>query len=240
MYPARPGTAPGASMNHGSHGYFIERARFERRVSALSLAVSCALLGMLVVVRHTPPLQQALNDPTRFGFEGPERFVRRIEIQSSDDQSGATRKPSTPVLIPETRKGGGSSAARTRSPHAEPDPRQGSIGVGDATTDALAQALRRAGGVPVFQSTELVIDELVRPDYPAEAREKGLEGKVAVMALVDTVGRVVGVELLGGEQGGLLERASSEAVWRCRFKPYRISGEAREVYAVFRFSFHLY
>ena len=227
-------------MIHGSQGYFIERTRFERRVSALSLAVSCAMLGLLMLVRHTPPLQQALNDPTRFGFEGPERFVRRIEIQSSGDQAGAMRKPSNPVLIPETRRGGGSSGARTRSPHAEPDPHKGAVGVGEATTDALAQALRRAGGVPVFQSTELVIEELVRPDYPADARERGIEGKVALMALVDTVGRVVGVELLGGELGGPLERASSEAVWRCRFKPYRISGEAREVYAVFRFAFHLY
>jgi len=228
-------------MTHGSQGYFIERARFERRVSALSLAVSCVMLGGLWLVQHSPPLQRVLNDPSRFGFEGPDRFVRRIELRSSGDQAGALRRPSYPVIIPDTRKGGGRSGARTRSPNAEPELHRGAIGPGDATTDALAQALRRAGGVPVFQSTELVIEELVRPAYPDEAREHGIEGKVAVMALVDTVGRVVGVELLGGDPFGLLERASSEAVWRCRFKPYRVAGgPAREVYAVFRFAFHLY
>jgi hypothetical protein len=37
-----------------------------------------------------------------------------------------------------------------------------------------------------------------------------------------------------------LERASSEAVWQCRFRPYRPQGRAREVYALFRFNFRIY
>ena len=227
-------------MMHGTQGYFIERDRFHVRLSALTILVAGGLFGALVLVRHSAPLKEAINDPTRFGFEGPDHFVRRMEIESQGGRGGTQHTASIPVLIPETRRGGSPRGATSRSPHAEPARNRGEIGVGDAPTDALMQALRRAGSRPVFQSTELVIEKLVKPSYPEEAALRGIEGRVAVMALVDTVGRVVSVELISGAEGGPLERASSEAVWRCRFKPYRVSGEAREVYAVFRFSFQLY
>ena len=37
-----------------------------------------------------------------------------------------------------------------------------------------------------------------------------------------------------------LDRAAEQAVRQCRFRPYRVAGEAREVYAVFRFAFRIY
>ena len=38
----------------------------------------------------------------------------------------------------------------------------------------------------------------------------------------------------------LLDRAATDAVKQCKFRPYRVEGAAREVYAVFRFSFRIY
>jgi hypothetical protein len=37
-----------------------------------------------------------------------------------------------------------------------------------------------------------------------------------------------------------MDQASWDAVMHCKFRPYRVEGEAREVYAVFRFAFRIY
>ena len=96
--------------------------------------------------------------------------------------------------------------------------------------------------MPIFQSDELVIEELVRPVYPEDARERGIEGRVAVIAHVDTLGRVVEAEVMNPSGEAQLDAASRAAVLRCRFRPYRTGdrGPAQEVYAVFRFSFRIY
>ncbi len=227
-------------MVHGSQQFFLERARFERRLSLTTALVAVAMLG-LMALGGTEPLRRLLNDPQRFGFEGPERFVRRIEIQSLGSPiSHSERAPIHPIIVPETHRGGARARATTRSADAAPLPRRGPPGPGESDADLLARALRRAGNVPVFQSEELVIEELVRPIYPEEARQRDIEGRVAVLARVDTVGQVVDVEVMNGEAEGYLERAAAEAVWRCRFRPYRIGGVVSEVYALFRFNFRLH
>jgi hypothetical protein len=37
-----------------------------------------------------------------------------------------------------------------------------------------------------------------------------------------------------------LDLSAMEAVRQCLFRPYRVQGEAREVYALFRFAFRIY
>ncbi|HTK31499.1 MAG TPA: energy transducer TonB [Candidatus Saccharimonadaceae bacterium] len=228
-------------MIHGSHEYFAERARFERRVSFLTLGLSLLGYALLFLLTRSPIGESLRRTDVleHFGFEGPERFVERVELQSSGGVFGASAIPLNAVAVPDARRGGQRGRSTPHAEHAPPKRPSGFEGPGDAPNDLLARALRRAGNTPVFQSEELVVEQLVRPVYPEEARDRGIEGHVALMALVDTLGRVVDVELVNGEDSGLLERASAEAVWRCRFRPYRVGGVPREVYAVFRFAFRL-
>ena len=67
-------------------------------------------------------------------------------------------------------------------------------------------------------------------------------GNVAVMALVDTNGRVVEVQVLASDLEARVEfgPAASDAVWRCEFRPYQVEGRRRQVYALFRFNFTIY
>jgi len=58
--------------------------------------------------------------------------------------------------------------------------------------------------------------------------------------LVDTAGRVASVDIMASTGERALEKAATEAVWQCQFRPYRVKGEVREVYAVFRFAFRIY
>jgi TonB family protein len=224
-------------MVHGTAGYFDERARFARRVSLLTLAVSLCGAGLLVALR-VPQVRRALPDSTRFGFEGPEQYVRRITLDQFQGRVSTLAdvgqlEPSAPA-----RRGGARSPSRGRV--GQPDPRPRFQGPGDADFDANQRSASRISGVPVFQSEELVIDRLVRPEYPRPLLDRNVEGKVTLQALVDTVGHVVEVQVLASTGETEFEEAAAAAVRQCLFRPYRPGGAAREVYAVFRFSFRIY
>ena len=227
-------------MLHGTQAYFVERARCARRTSLASLLVALALLGAqgllsLPAVRH----RLAQIDPQRFGLEGPERYVRRILLESLGPLQLRTGQELTMVRQQSVR-GGAAERARSRSPRAEPETRERRPGIGDSPEDLVSMARAIYRSAPVVQSEDLVIERLVKPRYPEEARQREIEGKVALVALVDTAGRVASVDIMASTGARELEKAAPEAVWQCQFRPYRVRGEVREVYAVFRFAFRIY
>ena len=79
----------------------------------------------------------------------------------------------------------------------------------------------------------------MRPHYPEEARARGIEGKFSILALIDTAGRVVQVQIENGRPDGLLELEAANAVRGCVIRPYRTAGHPREIVARFPFNFYL-
>ena len=64
--------------------------------------------------------------------------------------------------------------------------------------------------------------ELIRkviPDYPEMARAAGIEGKVVVSMVVDTLGNVAHAEVYATSGNSLLDRAAVEAALKCGFTP---------------------
>jgi TonB family protein len=227
-------------VRHGIDAYFEERRRNVRRLSSLSVIVAFTLLVPLLVLRTTPLGARLRHSRImRFGFAGPPRFVElmQIDARSTDwfqprdvgrvvtqsGRGGAPDKPSKPV--PHTR------SDRTGRPPGD---------FGEVGNDLVARAIASQGQVPVMLSNELIIEELVRPDYPEDSRNRGIEGHVAVLALVDTLGRVAEAQVMNPSGEPELDQASLHAVLRCRFRPYRDQGKLTEVYAVFRFAFRIY
>ncbi len=225
-------------MVHGISGYFLERARSSRRLALLTLGVSLAALGMLGLA-HTPPLRNAILSTERFGFEGPEQYVRRITLQQVESHSDILSDVGE--VAPRVERRGGAEMRRSKGAEGEPVPRTRALGPGLGDQDLVLRSVSRSANVPVVRSEDLVIDRLVRPEYPARLLEENIEGKVMLQALVDTVGRVIDVQVLASTGEPLFERAAEEAVWQCRFRPYRpVGAVASEVYAVFRFAFRIY
>ena len=227
-------------MAHGTQSFFVERGRNARRLSLISAGLGLALLSSLELGR-VPRIHRTLNDPARWGFEGPEQYVRRITLEQPPGKAQTLRDLGV-VREHSALRGGARTPAVSKAPGAEPETRPRILGPGDSPEDLLARAYSRRADVPVVQSEELVIEKLVRPAYPQHAYEHDIEGRVSVLALVDTSGRVVEVQILTSESVARREfgEAASEAVWRCQFRPYRLGGLVHEVYALFRYNFTIY
>jgi TonB family protein len=178
------------------------------------------------------------DDPKRFGFEGPKQWVDRIRLEEMA-RSDAPGYFNITYLTAESRKGG-RKPRRAKADVPAPPEEKNQVGLGEDEQDVLARARMLALHGPVIRSEDLVIERLVRPDYPEEARDKNIEGVVELVALVDTTGSVLQIQIVGGTREPMLESAAAKAVLQCRYRPYRVDDQARQVWAAFRIAFSLY
>lgn len=235
-------------MLHGVEAYFRERARDERRLALVLSGVSLVALAFSGLLLLQAAIELARTGrpphprwPEFFGFEGREQYVRRIYLETSGPPGPRPGRPTIYFPSVSTRRGGREAFESSPDPHARPETRRVGEGPGESSADLLARARVLYGGSSlVVQSEDLVIEELVRPEYPENARERNIEGLVALVATVDTAGNVRSVELLSSSGEHQLEEAAAVAVRQCRFRPYRVNDRATEVHAVFRFAFRIY
>jgi len=235
-------------MLHGVEAYFRERARDERRLALVLSGVSLAALAFSGLLLLQSVIEMARTGrapqsrwPEFFGFEGREQFVRRIYLETSGPPGPRPGRPTIYFPSVATRRGGRRAVESSTDPHARPETRRIGEGPGESSADLLARArVLYGGGSIVIQSEDLVIEELVKPEYPENARERDIEGLVAFVAVVDTTGKVERVELLSSSGERQLEEAAAAAVRQCRFRPYRVNDQPTEVHAVFRFAFRIY
>ena len=78
-------------------------------------------------------------------------------------------------------------------------------------------------GEPVVGSKPVRIFEMPKADYPEEAYQKGISGKVVLSVRFLAAGRIGTVEVLNGRPGGLSE-AAVKAAKQIRFMPARQDG----------------
>ena len=223
-------------LTHGIDTYFGEFLANRRRVATVLLVVSGALATIVAFAGRRA--SEVLEDPRRFGYEGPKQWVDRIRLE----QMATFEAPGlfqVTYLTAESRKGGRKPTRVTSNPQAVPVIEK-VAGTGEDERDLIAKARMLALDGPVIRSEELIIERLVRPDYPEEARDKNVEGIVELVALVDTTGSVEQIQIVGGTGEPMLEHAAAKAILECRYRPYRIRDEARRVWAAFRIAFSLY
>ena len=235
-------------MVHGSQRYFLERTRFERRLSLLCAGVSLVVLSFetalfLPAVRHAVE-ERILGSPLhprRFGFEGPEQYVRRITLETSGPPGPRPGRPTILYRSAQAVKGGRAQTPRSEDPHARPDTRRQGIGAGESSEDLVTMARIIYGGSgPVMRSEDFIVEQMVKPKYPAGSLERNSEGLVALGAVVDTTGTVTRVDLVSSPGDRELEAAGIAAAKQFHFRPYRIAGHVTEAYAIIRFDFKIY
>ena len=82
-----------------------------------------------------------------------------------------------------------------------------------------------------------LLKKKVAPRYPHQAREKGIQGVVALQVLINQAGDVADVRVISGDP--MFADVSVEAVKQWKYKPYLLSGQAVEVETVVKVSFNL-
>jgi TonB family protein len=204
------------------------------------------MLAPFVVLRTTPLGNRVREIPImRFGFAGPPRYIELMQIDARPTELDQPRDIGR--IAPQSGlRGAPGQKARPVSDRGalvvgrDPSKPRDLGQLGENGQDLVARALANPGHFPVMQSSDLVIETLQRPEYPEEARRRGVEGHVAVIARVDTLGRVAEAQVMNPSGEPTLDAASKAAVLRCRFRPYRQDGKVTEVFAVFRFAFRIY
>jgi TonB family protein len=86
-------------------------------------------------------------------------------------------------------------------------------------------------------STQLEVIKAPRPDYPAEATEKELQGQVWIKLLISETGDVEGAEIISGNP--ILAKAATDAMKKWKFKPFIKNGKAVKVSTKLPFDFAL-
>jgi TonB family protein len=71
------------------------------------------------------------------------------------------------------------------------------------------------------------IQKMVRPAFPAEAKQKGIFGRVLVEMTIDKEGRPKAIR--ASEGNPILREAVLRALPQWRWKPYKLNGQAVEV-----------
>jgi len=81
--------------------------------------------------------------------------------------------------------------------------------------------------------------DLPHPEYPAEAREAGMEGVVIIRALVDTDGKIGQVKIAKSSGYKLLDSSAVEASKRAIFTPAYKNGKSVQCWVTIPYKFTL-
>lgn len=87
---------------------------------------------------------------------------------------------------------------------------------------AMPQRIRVGGNVQASK-----IDRMVRPEYPALAKQARIQGKVVLAVVIDKAGQVSNIELVSGHP--LLAPAAVAAVQQWTYKPTLLNGNPVDV-----------
>ena len=103
-----------------------------------------------------------------------------------------------------------------------------------AQTDEAAKPIRLRVSSGVAEGLKI---HNAQPEYPREAREKGIAGDVILRATIDTKGNMVNLNPVQGDP--ILVKAAMDAVKKWKYRPYILKGKPVEVETTIKIQFHL-
>jgi TonB family protein len=222
-------------VRHGIDGHQQELQDGARRAAVCITGVSLLALLAALALALDPRLQRAFEDPTRFGFEGPETFVRRIRLEDIGPRD--TPGLSQVTVLRDAARGGGGTPRDDAGAEAARRRFRDPSGAGLDAEDLRSMTRAMLLDAPIVRSEELIAVHLARPEYPALALERDVEGDIEMLAMIDTLGRVLQVQVSGGVRDSTLERAAMLAAFQNRYRPYRVEGRAQTVWVPLKYTF---
>ena len=83
-----------------------------------------------------------------------------------------------------------------------------------------------------------VLKDTILSDYPEIARRAGVEGKIMIIAWIDTSGKVVKTKV-DKSDAELFVKAALDAVYKSTYSPYRVDYHPMEFVSVLKFDYRL-
>jgi TonB family protein len=213
------------------------------QVDGIAVLLACALYVLLAVVVVPVSMRRESSERTaaRFALPGPTQYGEiRVRLVPLGDAGGIGPHRLMGAVRDETAKdfkGKVVAAARHAAQH-RPKGEGGESVVTSTQGDALDRLRLLHGYLPTATSSEVAAKDIAKPEYPEEARVKGVEGLVVVVALVNESGHVEDVALEKGVDP-LLDQAAVRAAYRTSFYPYLLEGVAQAVYVRMPYRFEL-
>jgi protein TonB len=87
------------------------------------------------------------------------------------------------------------------------------------------------------QATKIV--KMVRPEYPDQAKDAGIEGTVLLRAVVGKDGSLLNLGVLNSNVDAMLAKAAMDAVSQWRYQPTLLNGQPVEVITTITVNFRL-
>lgn len=223
------------------------RERAYRRGFAIALGASLLLHGALLFRFPAPEAGawRLWRPPAapHIGFAGPEEVLPELNPQDSpaDQQEAlASARIEAGALVDAPLDY--ESDAKDPEAVAPPLPR-GAAGRDKSTVLPVLELNEsfslRSTSAPTSHTQGFVIEKLVRPEYPRVAIAAGIEGTVRVQAIVDVEGNVRAVEVDRSSADRSCEEETVRAMYKWRFRPYRIGGKPTEFTVIVPFRFRL-
>jgi len=230
-------TGPEDPLLHGLDRYWLEQTRFRRRLAAcLLIGAALALLpGLLLALR--PEWRQLIDEPQRFGFEGPTQWVERIRLEAIGPEASGGLS-ALDYITQESRRGGRSEDRDDEE--GRPVVQRDTPGPGLDVEEWNARARLMRLDAPIIRTEELVALHLEQPEYPREAYDNDIEGVVEMLAMIDTLGAVRQVQVFGGTRDSLFERAAIDAAFQNRYRPYLQHESPVTVWVPLRYAFTIH
>ena len=194
-----------------------------KRNRRLLLFIPISMIALLVILLSLER-SQVIERIFTVGYEGPTRFVPTITII---EEKGIE----SDVTMPELHRMVAQKIVVEDEKPEEEDTRKKSSDTREELEDPILddqvgkstyRSHKTRAEVPYRE--DYVILKMVKPEYPPEAIEKGLEGYVIVELYIDTNGTVTEAWIRSAYGDKTFEIASLKAVRRFLFKPITENG----------------
>ncbi len=213
-----------------------DRKRMKRLLLLLPLSVLIMLVVLFFIERS-----RIIDKKFSVGYEGPMKFVPEVRILDERDfgeEDDFTEKYK-PMVSRKVVTDEESRERRTERKDSEEAEKELSL-PDEIQFDSERFFRTYTSRAEIPYSREYVIEEMVEPEYPADALENGIEGYVIVEVQVSPSGKVHSAharKVFGAES---FEKASLDAVRRFRFKPKLKNGKPVTFWVSFliRFTFN--
>ncbi len=131
-----------------------------------------------------------------------------------------------------------------------PSVRVGNTTYGDPNAEKFvdpSQVKPYQGGQPGFKAArastitrEIDVICKVKPAYPKEIADQGIEGAVELLISVDNTGTLVSARVARSSSNKVLDALALDGIKKCVFKPGEVNGEKVDATLRYKFRFELY